>query len=198
MRFAESLLAKRVLITEGNTEASCYSAIARHLSEIAPSKYQSFEAMGVAIFNAESETSIPIYGEFFAGLGKDTFAIFDKQSDTRNLKKIEAAVDHAYESEYAGFEKLIIEETDSEILLDYAQDLLDNGDWPTHIPLDSDVRDMDEDDFQSSLFSYLTWQKAKGSASEIISLCKLKQLPTTLKKQIRAITEIIQGGDETL
>ncbi|HEY0669168.1 MAG TPA: AAA family ATPase [Sphingobacteriaceae bacterium] len=193
MRFAESLLAKRILITEGSTEASAYSAAARRLSEIDPGNYMSFEAMGLAIFNAESETSIPIFGDFFLGLGKKTFAVFDKQSSVDKLQKIQNAVPHCYESEHPGFERLIIEETDREILLNYAEELSWFGDWPQHIAIAADVRGMNEKDFNDAIFTYLTWQKAAGSAAEIISLCDIKQMPETLKNHVKAITNIIQG-----
>ena len=191
MRFAESLLAKRILITEGSTEASSYSAAARHLSELDPDTYQSFEAMGVAIFNAESENNIPIFGDFFKNLEKETFAVYDRQN-AANRAKIEASIDYCYESKHQGFEDLIIEETDREILLDYVQDLHDDGDWPGHISVDVNVRDMDGGDFDDALLDYLTWQKAAGSCAEIISLCTIDELPETLKDQIAEITNIIE------
>ncbi|RXM39360.1 hypothetical protein BOQ62_11830 [Chryseobacterium sp. CH21] len=84
--FAEALLAKRILIAEGSTESILYPAIARRLSEINPAEYSSLEAMGIAIFNAESENNIPLFGELFKKLGKDVFAVFDKQKP-ENLKK---------------------------------------------------------------------------------------------------------------
>jgi putative ATP-dependent endonuclease of OLD family len=178
------------LITEGSTEASCYSAAARHLSELDANTYQSLEAMGVAIFNAESESNIPIFGEFFNELGKDTFAVYDKQSKAANRTAIEENVDYCFESKYKGFEDLIIQETDREVLLDYVQNLCDHGDWPTHIAVEDDVRDMDDDGFDKALLHYLTWQKAAGSTAEIISICDLDQMPATLKEQIAEITEL--------
>ena len=180
MRFAEALLAKRILITEGSTEASSYSAAARRLSDLDPDTYQSLEAMGIAIFNAESENSIPTFGNFFGSLGKETFAVYDRQSKTANREAIEASVDYCFESKHKGFEGLIIKETDREILLNYVQDLLDNGDWPTHIKIEDDVRDMDDDWFDDALLEYLTWQKASGSCAEIVSICELDEFPETL------------------
>lgn len=192
MRFAEALLAKRILITEGSTEASSYSAAARQLSELDPDKYQSFEAMGVAIFNAESENNIPIFGEFFRSLEKETFAVYDRQSASNRIK-IETAVDYCFESKHQGFEDLIIEETDREILLDYVQELYDEGDWPTHIKVEEDVREMDDNDFDESLLDYLSWQKAAGNCAEIISLCDLDEMPNTLKEHIAEITDLIES-----
>jgi putative ATP-dependent endonuclease of OLD family len=180
------------LITEGSTEASSYSAAARHLSELDPAKYQSFEAMGVAIFNAESENNIPVFGGFFGSLEKETFAVYDRQSHA-NRTKIEAAVNYCFESKHQGFEDMIIEETDREILLDYVQELHDDGDWPTHIKVEEDVRDMDDSDFDEALLDYLSWQKAAGNCAEIISLCDIDEMPDTLKEQIAEITGLIES-----
>ena len=194
MRFAEALLAKRILIAEGSTEASCYSAAARHLADLDPNNYASLEAMGIAIFNAESESAISTFGEFFGGLGKKTFAVFDKQSDAANLKKIQENIEHSFESEYKGFEQLIIQETDREVLLDYAEEVSWYGDWPQHIPIAANVRSMSEKEFNDAIFAYLAWQKATGSAAEIISLCTIDQLPKTLKEQLKGITDLVEGN----
>src|SRR5690606_33335328 len=99
LRFSEALLAQRVLITEGATEAIAYSAAGRRLNELAPAKYNSLEAMGIAVFDGQSESSVSLYGEYFRNLGKVTFAVFDKQEE-ENLRKIETAVEFPYESKY--------------------------------------------------------------------------------------------------
>ena len=198
MRFAESLLAKRILITEGDTEAATYSTAARQLSELDKDSYVSFEAMGVAIFNAGSENNIPIFGKFFTDLGKTTFAVFDKQDNPANLQAIIDSVQNHYESPYKGFERLIIAETDKGILLDYVQGLSDSGDWPRHIPIISNVREMKDNDFDKSLLEYLKSQKAAGSAAEIISLCKIEHIPDTLKTHIKDITNTVRPTNESL
>ena len=191
MRFAESLLAKRVLLTEGDTEALTYAATARHLSELQPNEFNSLEAMGVAVFNAGSENNIPIFGKFFTELGKVAMAVFDKQKSDSNLQDIKENVQYCYESCYKGFEKLIIEETDLHVLVKYAHMLKDSGAWPTHIPFNDD----NLPDFKDALFNYLCWQKATGSAAEIISLCSLDQIPKTLKEQLKNITQIHNTND---
>jgi putative ATP-dependent endonuclease of the OLD family len=56
MRFAEALLVRRVLIVEGETEASAYPAAARRLGELDPDNFASLEAMGIAIFNARYQS----------------------------------------------------------------------------------------------------------------------------------------------
>jgi putative ATP-dependent endonuclease of the OLD family len=55
LRFAEALLARRVLIAEGETETAAYPAAARRLAELDPQNYASLEALGIAVFNARTD-----------------------------------------------------------------------------------------------------------------------------------------------
>lgn len=193
MRFSESLLAKRVLLAEGDTEASTYSAAARCLAEINPEKYSSFEALGISVFNAESESSIPTFAKYFKTLGKTTIAVFDKQSDPVNLKAIMENTDYSYESSYKGFEDLILKETDIKVLRKYGEQLVEDGNWPNHIKLDGLIADMSDDSYLESLSAYLRWQKASGSTSDIISLCDISEFPNTLLEIIADITDKLKG-----
>jgi putative ATP-dependent endonuclease of the OLD family len=54
LRFAEALLARRVLVAEGETESAAYPAAARRLAELGPQNYASLEAMGIAVFNGRT------------------------------------------------------------------------------------------------------------------------------------------------
>jgi putative ATP-dependent endonuclease of OLD family len=189
MRFSEALLAKRVLIAEGDTEASTYSAAARCLSEIDSETYSSFEALGIAVFNAESENSIPIFAKYFKALGKITIAVFDKQSEPANLKAITESVDYSYESAYKGFEDLILQETDITVLRRYGQELIEEQKWPAHFKLATPMDEMNDKIFLETLSKYLRYQKASGSTSDIISLCSIAEYPKTLLHVIGDITE---------
>ncbi len=80
-RFCEGLLARRVLITEGATEASAFPVACRRLAELKPDTYSSLEALGICTVDAGSESSIPGMAQLYRGLGKHTFAVCDKQDD---------------------------------------------------------------------------------------------------------------------
>lgn len=189
MRFSESLLAKRVLIAEGDTEATTYSAAARCLAEIDPENYSSFEAMGVSIFNAESENNIPIFAKYFRDLGKITIAVFDKQSAAANLKAITENTDFSYEAPYKGFEDLILNETPIKILRQYGQLLIEEQRWPQHLKTDTPTDEMGDKEVLNAISKYLQWQKASGRTAEIISLCDIDEFPATLLNVIGDITK---------
>jgi len=190
MGFAEALLAKRVLITEGSTEAILYPAMARKLSEINPEKYLSLEAMGIAIFNAESENNIPLFGELFKSLGKDVFAVFDKQQP-ENLKKIKANVLIPYEINYKGIEDLLLAETAEKLLLKFYQQLEEDDQIPTHLGPVQNASDIE--DVKRFLDKFLKWTKAGKDSSELIALCKQEsQIPESLRKILINIKEVLE------
>ena len=186
LRFAEALLAKRVLITEGNTEATSYAAAAKRLEEINPDKYLSFEALGIAVFDAASESSVSIYGEYFRGLKKIVLAVFDEQEDEAR-EKIEENVDYAYEIPYKGFEKLVVEETDSDALKKFALKLVKEGLWPTHLTAVKPLKTSTADEIKKAIGDYLKRAKGAGAAADLIGDCSVNEIPITLRKTIKDI-----------
>jgi len=90
-RFCEGLLARRVLIAEGVTEATSIPVAARRLAEVNPNDYTSFEALGICTIDAGGENNISEMASIYSGLNKDVFAVCDKQSDG-NETKIRAVI----------------------------------------------------------------------------------------------------------
>ena len=101
-RFCEALLARRVLIAEGATEATALPAAARRLSELKPATYAPLEALGISILDAGSETQVEDLASLYKSLGKETFALCDKQPDERK-KAIEGKVKALFMHEETGF-----------------------------------------------------------------------------------------------
>lgn len=190
LRFSEALLAKKVLLCEGATEAISYPAAGRRLNELAASRYSSLEAMGVAVFDVRSETSIAVFGEYFMNLGKTVFAVSDKQS-VAEAAKIKTCVHHHYESPYKGFEDLLLAETDDDMLKEFYTDLINEGEWPSH--LDEATDDDDIDEIKLALKEYLRWNKGAQGAAELIGMCTAsKQIPKTIRDAFKAIKLIIE------
>jgi putative ATP-dependent endonuclease of OLD family len=190
LRFSEALLAKKILLTEGITEATAYFAAARRLNELAPERYSSLEEQGVVIFNVMSDTGIAAYGEYFRKLGKKVFAVFDKQK-VDALEKINENVDHPFESQYKGFEKLIIEEADGDLLKKFYEILVSDSEWPSHIPKVTSTSDKNA--IKGAVFDYLRWSKGSRGASDLFELCEeQKQLPKSIRKVLREIKAVCE------
>lgn len=194
LRFAEALLAKKILLTEGATEATGYLAAARRLNEIVPEKFNSLEELGIAVFDVMSETSVANYGEYFKKLGKTVFAVFDKQEEDA-VAKIKAGVDHAFESPHKGFEKLMIEETDETVLKTFYNELVETGSWPSHLEKLPDRYKAEA--LKASIFKYLRKSKGSSGAADLISLCnELEQIPVTIRKVLKSIKLICEDPAE--
>lgn len=187
LRFSEALLAKRLLLTEGATEAITYCAAARRLNELLPNKYSSLEALGVAVFDVQSQTAVATYGKHFKKMGKVVFAVFDKQQASE-LEKITSEIDHSFESPYAGFEDLLLAECDEEILKQFYQQIIDSNEWPTHLLSAKPHDPNNSGEVAKALKKYLKWSKGSKSASDLISICtSYKQIPLTIRKTLKAI-----------
>ncbi len=90
--FCEGLLARRILLAEGSTEAASMPAAARRLAEIDPDPY------------------VADLGKLYSGLGKTVYAICDKH-DASSQASIEAQVAKLFMHEETGIEKLVLKNT---------------------------------------------------------------------------------------
>lgn len=190
LRFSEALLAKRILLCEGATETISYPAAARRLNELLPDEFHSLEAMGIAVFDVRSESAIHIFGEYFKKLGKTVFAVFDKQLP-EELEKIKQNVHYAYESEYKGFENLLLMETDEKILKIYYGELVNNGEWPSHFDHIEDTLDVGQ--IKTALKQYLRYSKGASGAAELIGTCtSYEEVPITIRSTLKNIKELVE------
>jgi putative ATP-dependent endonuclease of the OLD family len=127
-RFCEGLLASRVLIAEGATEAASFPVAARRLAELNPTKYSSLEALGICTIDAGSETQIADLAALYRGLGKRTFGLCDKQSEPSKAA-IETQVDQLFMHGEKGFEDLVLKNTTQAAMKRFSDSLA----WPPHI-----------------------------------------------------------------
>jgi putative ATP-dependent endonuclease of the OLD family len=192
LRFAEALLARRVLIAEGETETAAYPAAARRLSELDPQNYASLEALGIAVFNARTDNQVAGFGAFFRGLGKTVFAVFDKQTDATQQAQIIASVEHAYEAPTKGFENLLLSETAEAALRRFAAQLVTDGEWPPHLGAQTPQAGTPLAELKDGLRKYLGWSKGSGGAADLLGICAVAEMPATLKTALAAIKSIAE------
>ena len=106
-RFCESLLSRRVLITEGRTEYDVYMTAARKLQSLHPNESYAFELLGISLVNAETDTQISKLGSYYMALNKIVYAVFDKQTNDAS-KEIRENVNFAYEADEHGIENVVL------------------------------------------------------------------------------------------
>jgi putative ATP-dependent endonuclease of OLD family len=192
LRFAEALLTRRVLVTEGETETAAYPAAARRLAELEPQSYASLEALGIAVFNARTDSQVAGFGAFFRGLGKTVFAAYDKQTDVAQKAQIVASVDHAYEAPTKGFEALLLNETAEAALRRFAAQLVADGEWPQHLAAQTPQAATPLADLKDALRKYLEWSKGSAGAADLLGVCTPLEMPATVKAVLSAIKNVAQ------
>lgn len=182
-KYFESLLSKRVLITEGRTEYDVYSAAARHLEDLDPDKYSSFDRMGLALVNAETDTQVAPLGEYYKNLNKSVYAVFDKQEEEMS-ERIRGIVNKAYEAQEHGIERVVINGVDEAALRRYSLSLVSEKRWPKHLSKTVPTKDMSYDELQKSMFDYFKGTKGDGSLAELIVSCSEAEMPAFIKETI--------------
>jgi putative ATP-dependent endonuclease of the OLD family len=190
-RFCEALLARRVLITEGQTEYDAFSSATRRLHELHPNEFKTLESLGIAIINAETDSQIAPLAELFNKLGKVTFAVYDKQTIHTQKADIEAKVVHHFESPETNCEKLILSQTPDDTLRSFGVSLVLSGEWPLHLSANTPTTATPVVDLKSALLDYLSWAKAKGGIADLIDCCSKAEMPKFIVNTLTSIQEIV-------
>ena len=178
-RFCEGLLARRILLAEGATDASGFPVTCRRLAELRPDTYSSLEALGICTIDAGGETNIPDMARLYRGLGKQTFAICDKQSPEHRAA-IEAEVDVLLMHEEKGFEDLVLKNTTDNALVRFAGII----DWPPHLqakyPDPPAVA-------RAALGEYFSWAKGNWGIADFLAQCNEAEISEWLRRACRTL-----------
>ena len=172
-RFSEGLLARRILIGEGATEATAFPVVCRRLAELNPGMYSSLEALGVCTVDAGGQNNIPAMAELFRDLGKGVFAICDKQG-TEHQALIEAKVDVLLMHDEQGFEDLVLKNTSTDALRRFAKVI----DWPPHLA--AKYPDI-EASIHAALRDYFSGRKANWGIADFLAQCSVAEIPKWLR-----------------
>ena len=186
-RFCEGLLARRVLVAEGATEAAVFPVVCRRLAELNPYTYASLEVIGVCVVDAGGESQIPGTAKLYKDLGKKTFAICDKQSDL-NLARIEEQVDLLLMHEEKGFEDMVMNDTTDEALQRFAEktELLPDLNQKCSVPK-AQVNDV--------LREYFGKSKGSWGIADFIAQCTEDEIPQWLKDAAVKVKNICQADE---
>ena len=172
-RFCEGLLARRILVAEGATEATALPAAARRLSELRPDTYASLESLGICTIDAGGENNIPSIAELFRKLGKQLFAVCDRQSD-KNRAAIEVQVDEIFMHEDAGFEDLVLDNTVACAMERFAELI----EWPQHI---LHQYPCPKDRPHECLREYFRHSKGNWGIADFLAQCREDEIPEWIR-----------------
>ena len=180
-RFSEGLLARRILVAEGATEALAFPTVCRRLGELDPATYCSLEELGLCTVDAGGEGSIADVAKLYRDLGKRVFAICDKQGDAKKAA-IEAEVELLLMHEEKGFEDLVLKSTTEDALRRFAALI----DWPPH--LRQKFPDVNATVVEA-LREYFTGAKASWGIADFLAQCNLDEIPAWLRQSCVALKE---------
>lgn len=182
VRFCEGLLARRILVAEGATEASAFPVVCRRLSELKPDTYRSLEAMGVCVVDADSETNIPGMARLYRDLGKRTFALCDKQ-EAAHQAAIEQEVECLLMHGEKGFEAMVLKGTTEDALKRFAATI----DWP------QDLTQTFPDPIAQAtdaLAAYFKKNKGNWGISDFLAQCSEDEIPEWLRQACTRLKDI--------
>ncbi|MEZ4927913.1 MAG: AAA family ATPase [Saprospiraceae bacterium] len=195
-RFAEALLARRVLIAEGKTETLAYPIAAKRLSQLSHEVYQSLDSLGIAVFNAETDSQVEASADLFKRLGKRVYAVFDNQEDKKVSERIKAVTDIAFESPYKGFEDLLLNETQESALRRFVSTSIAQGNWPQHLYNRIPTEASPLEDVKTSLKELFKWAKGRGDVKLLLWESTLEEMPETIKDVILKLTKDVYPNEQ--
>lgn len=190
-KYFESLLSKRVLITEGRTEYDVYYSASRHLEELNSDKFSSFDRLGISLVNAETDTQIAALGAYYKTLNKTVYAVFDKQTEEA-LERITASVDKAYEAQAHGIEKVIINGVAEASLRRFALGIVTAEKWPQHHIDCMPSAEMAYAVLKEAMLKYFRHKKGEGALADLLSQCGEDEFPAFITTTL-ADLKVIAG-----
>src|SRR5690606_34244621 len=181
-RFCEGLLARRILLAEGATEAASLPAAARRLSESDPGTYSSLEALGICTVDAGGDGNIADLGKLYGTLGKTIYAVCDKQ-DAAAQASIEANVAKLFMHEETDIEKLVLKNTTEAAL----QRFIDAIDLPPHL---STKYPDPKANALAVVSEFLAWTKGNWGLAEFLAQCNEDEIPEWIRTVCRELREL--------
>ena len=184
--YFESLLSKKVLITEGRTEYDVYSTAARKLEELNQDNYSSFERMGISLVNAESDSKIAPLGNYYKSLDKEVYTVCDKQDhDMHDI--IAASVDLLFESTEHGIEDLVLNGTAEDKIKEYILGVVEDGQWPKHMEKNKPTSNTPIEDLKKLAKEFFKHNKGNGALADLIAICGEMDMPQFITNVIREL-----------
>lgn len=182
-RFCEGLLAPRILVAEGATEAQSFPAACLRLYELDSKTYSPLEQLGITTIDVDGECNISSYAHLYKQIGKDVYAICDNQN-AENLGKIEIEVDKLFMHSEKGFENLVMKNTTDEALLRYLSELELPENYTQKYPEPTK-------DYRDLLFEFFKDNKADSAMADFLSQCNIDEIPVWIKEAAQTLKALI-------
>jgi putative ATP-dependent endonuclease of OLD family len=188
-QLAEAVLARGVIVAEGDTEAKMLAAASYMYEALDKSDaYAPLDLIGVSVFNAGTQSDVPKWGPFFGAMKKTTFAFHDRPSKdwTADQTAKLDAYHHNFQSAYKGTEDLLAAEVSPAVHRRFLEQAKDHPDYPTDKGY-LKGRESDDDVIALSR-QVLQARKGSGFAAMLIEQCEtLDEMPGTVKTFLETV-----------
>jgi len=182
-QLAEAVLARGVIVAEGDTEAKMLAAASYIYEALDKSgAYTPLDLIGVSVFDAGAQSDVPKWGPFFSALKKTTFAFHDQPKKAWTADQIAKLGSYHcnFESAYKGTEDLLAAEVPSSVHRKFLQLAAEHPDYPTDKGYLKEGATDDEVIALSKVV--LRAKKGSGFAAMLIEQCEtLEEMPETVK-----------------
>ena len=200
-QFAEAILSRAVLVVEGSTEAALFPAASTVMEKsLGADVYTHFDLMGVSVFDAGADNSVPRFGPVFAALGKLAFGFYDKPNAPlpAEAKEKLASFTQAWESPEKGIENVLVKQTPIGVARRFLQAVQDRADYPNVGAYDPTMLDGD-----AALLATKVLKARKGDAHGyagiFISHCQsAAELPATIRTVLESIHAALSAIPEDI
>ncbi len=196
-QFAEAVLARAVLVVEGDTEADLVPAVADVLEADPSVDYLHPDLAGVTVFNAQNDVSVPLFAPVFKALGKPVYGIHD--TPVRPLApdvSAKAADFTQYQViPYKGIEDLLVKEIPAAVHRRFLTTVAGRDDYPDGC---GRLRpDMDDGAVQAVTFEVLKARKAYGYGAALVAQCGgLAELPASIANLLMQIDSDLRPASD--
>jgi len=183
-RFCEGLLARRILLAEGATEAASFPAAARRLAQLDPDTYVSFEALGLCTVDAGGDGNIADLGKLYRDLGKAVYVVCDNQAAPTQAA-IEAHVVKLFMHDETDIEKLVLKNTTQAAM----ERFIDGIQLPPHLIAKYPTP---KEEAVDAIADFLDWSKGNWGLAEFLSQCEEEEIPEWIRETCRELRELCQ------
>lgn len=187
-QFCEGLLGRRVCIAEGATETTAFPVAARRLAELNSKKYSSLEVLGICVLDATSDSQIADLGKLYRSLGKEVYAVCDKQTDEAKAA-IEAQVDKLFMHGEKGIEELVLKNTTKAAKERFCNALA----WPPHLQKKYPDPAANLDDALRDCFD---WSKGNWGIADFLAQCDEAEIPEWIRKVCEELQALCAPPEE--
>ena len=188
-QLAEAVLARGVIVAEGDTEAKMLAAASYMYETLDKSNaYAPLDLIGVSVFDAGTQSDVPKWGPFFGAMKKITFAFHDQPSKAWTADQTAKldAYHHNVQSAYKGTEDLLAAEVSAAVHRRFLDQAKDHPDYPTDKGYLKGGES--EDDVIALSRQVLKAKKGSGFAAMLIEQCEtLDEMPDTVKTFLETV-----------